>query len=282
MNYSLAGTYSNHRTFKPDEELSPNITIGRESLPIAIKHGLELWWDESTPTARLDDRDGSSKFSRYVNSRVEGKLCEVAFADFLQQQFGLDSAVDWRIYGDYETTDDGDLQYLENDDGDEFDLSSELEIKKTKPWNSWLAIRDCSFDRIPDDAPIVLTKMRIEDDINVDPWIDVGDWSTVDEDDEFRRRLLAFAEDAFPVDVELVGTAYKDEFSEHFSKGDRLYDPINGTKLGAPLKRNNHGMFVDNLNNTAARWNRVVSDIVQNADATDWHPLPIVDSGDEL
>lgn len=282
MNYSLAGTYSNHRTFKPDEELSPNITIGRESLPIAIKHGLELWWDESTPTARLDDRDGSSKFSRYVNSRVEGKLCEVAFADFLQQQFGLDSAVDWRIYGDYETTDDGDLQYLENDDGDEFDLSSELEIKKTKPWNSWLAIRDCSFDRIPDDAPIVLTKMRIEDDINVDPWIDVGDWSTVDEDDEFRRRLLAFADDAFPVDVELVGTAYKDEFSEHFSKGDRLYDPINGTKLGAPLKRNNHGMFVDNLNNTAARWNRVVSDIVQNADATDWHPLPIVDSGDEL
>lgn len=265
------------RVFHPGETFQPTISVGRESLPIAIQHGLELWWDESTPTARLDDRDGSSKFTRFVNGRIEGKLAEVAFMEFLEMYFNLRSQVDWRIYGDYEITDDGDLEYLLDDDNNRYELGIDFDLKKTKPWNSWLAVRSEIFAMITDDAPIVLSKMRIEDDIQLDHWQHTKSWEDVDSDDEFRRRLLEFADDAFPVEVELVGSVYKHEFTDHFNKGERLYDPHTGSKLGPNLKRDNEGIHVDRLNATPGRWNRVVADLASNLPKDSWRPLPIVD-----
>ena len=262
--------------FEPDEEISPTIKVGRESIPIALRHGMELWWDGSTPTARLDERDGSSKFTRFVNGRIEGKLAEVAFTELLDHYFDVQSEVDWRIYGDYETTDNGDLQHLLNDDGEEVPLGVDFDIKKTKPWNSWLAIRDEIFTKIDEDAPIILTKMRIEDEIQLDPWENADNWKAVDQDDEFRRRLLDFADSIAPIKVEFVGTAYKNEFEEHFEQGERLYDPRTGEKIGPELKRSNTGMFVDNLNNKAGRWNRVAAEICSNMPKDQWRPLPVI------
>lgn len=265
------------RTYGPDEDLNPTIRVGREVLPIAIKHGMELWWDGSTPTKRLDDRDGSSKFTRFVNGRIEGKLAEVAFSKFLHDYFGVQSSVDWRIYGDYTVTDEGDLQHLLDEEGNEFPLGVDIDIKKTKPWNSWLAVREEIFRTIEKEAPVILTKLRIEDDIQLDNWEDTDEWATVDSDKTFRNRLLTFADDMFPLDVEFVGTAYPDEFSESFDKGDRLYDPVTGKDIGPPLKRPNEGIFVDNLDCRAIRWNRVVHELCEFMPNDSYRPLPIVD-----
>jgi len=261
--------------FALDEAVTPTIKVGRESLPIAIKHGMELWWDESTPTKRLDEREESSQFTRFVNGRIEGKLAEVAFTDVLLHWFDVESEVDWRIYGDYETTDNGDLLHVIDDNNEEHSLGVDFDLKKTKPWNSWLAVREEIFEKIDSNAPVILSKMRIEDDIQLDPWEDVGDWETVDKDDEFRKRLLDFADNNFPVSVEFVGSAYPHEFEEHFNKGDRLYDPHTGEDIGPRLKRPNEGIFVDNLNNKAGRWNRIVAEICANMPPDSWRPLPI-------
>lgn len=265
------------RTYGPDDDLNPTIRVGRESLPIAIRHGMELWWDGSTPTKRLDDRQGSSKFTRFVNGRIEGKLAEVAFMQFLEEYFGIQSQVDWRIYGDYEVTDEGDLQHLLDEEGNEFPLGVDIDIKKTKPWNSWLAVREEIFRTIEKEAPVILTKLRIEDDIQLDQWEDTDCWEDVDQDKEFRNRLLTFADDMFPLDVEFVGTAYPDEFNESFDKGDRLYDPITGNEIGPPLKRPNEGIFVDNLDCRAVRWNRIAHEITEYMPNGSWRPLPVID-----
>lgn len=262
--------------FRPDEDVKPYVKVGRESLPIAIKHGMELWWDESTPTKRLDERSESSQFTRFVNGRIEGKLAEVAFTDVLQNWFDVEAEVDWRIYGDYETTDNGDLLHVIDDDGNEHPLGVDFDIKKTKPWNSWLAVRNEIFEKIDDEAPILLSKMRIEDDIQLDEWEDTNSWEDVDSDDEFRRRLLDFADENFPVEVEFVGSAYKHEFEESFEKGDFLYDPNTGDDLGK-LKRPNEGIFVDNLDARAIRWNRIVAEICANMPADSWRPLTVTD-----
>lgn len=238
---------------------------------------MELWWDGSTPTKRLDERGDSSKFTRFVNARVEGKLCEVAFMQFLEENFNLRSQVDWRIYGDYDITDDGDLQHLLDKHGLEFPLGVDLEIKKTKPWNQWLAVRQEIFDQLSDEAPIILAKARIDSDIQLDPWQDTEDWDDVDLDEEFRSRLLNFARDEFPMQVTFAGTVYKDEFTDHFNKGDRLYKPSSGDKIGPRLKRPNMGVHVSDLNNSPARWNRVVADLVGDNPAELWRPLPVVD-----
>lgn len=260
----------------PGEQLSPHISVGREELPRAIQHGMELWWDGSTPTKRLDERDGSSKFTRFVNARIEGKLAEVAFSQFLSDKFNCDSRVDWRIYGDYTTTDDGDLQELIGPD-DTYALGVDMDIKKTKPWNSWLAIRTEIFEKISAHAPIVLTKLRIESEIQVDSWRNADGWDEVDTDGEFRDKLLEFADAEFPLDVELVGAVYKPEFTDFFEQGERLYDPHTGDTLGPPLKRPNHGIHVDEIPNNVERWNAVVADITANAPDEIWRPLPVTD-----
>lgn len=263
--------------YHPDQTVEPFVNVGRESLPIAIKHGMELWWDESTPTKRLDDRNGSSQFSRFVNGRIEGKLAEVAFSDVLERWFDVESKVDWRIYGDYETTDNGDLRCVLDDEGRSHQIGVDVDVKKTKPWNSWLAVRKETFKRLSENAPVVLSKLRIEDDIQLDPWEDVGDWDTVDSDSEFRKRLLDFADEMFPLKVEFVGTAYPSEFTESFEKGDRLYDPVTGEDIGPRLKRPNRGIFVENLDASAKRWNRIVAEICAEMPADSWRPLPIAD-----
>lgn len=265
------------QTYAPDDDLKSTIRVGREVLPIAIRHGMELWWDGSTPTKRLDDREGSSKFTRFVNGRIEGKLAEVAFSQLLESHFGIKSAVDWRIYGDYKVTDEGDLQHLLDEEGNEYPLGVDIDIKKTKPWNSWLAVRQEIFQHIDEDAPVILTKLRIEDDIQLDKWESTDSWEEVDQDEAFRKRLLTFAEDMFPLDVEFVGTAYPNEFNESFDKGDRLYHPVSGKEIGPPLKRPNEGIFVDNLDCRAIRWNRIAHELTEYMPNESWCPLPIVD-----
>lgn len=258
------------------EEFRPDVVVDRADLPIAIRHGMELWWDGSTPTKRLDTRDGDEGFSRFVNARVEGKLAEVAFKKLLAQYFGVESAVDWRIYGEYTETDDGDLQYIVGDDGGEYPPSVPFDVKKTKPWNSWLAIRSSIYDKLEPDAPIVLTKLSLQDDLELDDWEDTDDWEAVDTDETFRQRLMAFADDYFPLTVEFSGTAYKDEFTDEFDQGEKLYDPTTGATLGGPLRCDNRGIHVNDLYNSPERWNSVILDITQDL-PVEVSPLYVVD-----
>jgi len=242
-----------------DEDL--RIDVYADDFKTALKHGMELWWDGSTPTKRLDQRDGRSGFTRYVNARAEGKLSEVAFSRFLKYNFGIESQVDWRIYGSYDETDEGDLQYLLGDDGEEYTPAVEFDVKKTKPWNSWLAIRTEIFGPHPDDAPFILTKLTLEDDLILDPWEDTNDWTEVNKDQTFNQRFNRYVNGTFPLEVEIVGTAYPDEFTDDFDKGDKLYDPDTGRKLGGPLRRPNAGIHVDDLIDGEERWNRIVDEI---------------------
>jgi hypothetical protein len=263
-------------SFNTTQEFKPVVTVDRTHLPVALRHGMELYWDDSSPKKRLDDR-GTSQFTRFVNARVEGKIAEVAFSIFLFRYFGIDSQVDWRIYGDYEVTDDGDLQYIVGEDGEQYKLATDLDVKKTKPYNQWLAIREEIFEnKLDDDAPIVLAKHQIKNDLDVDDWANSTDWNDVDDDDEFRDRLLEFADEAFPVRVTFTGTAYKDEFTDRIAQGERLYDPDAGSSIGPPMKRDNRGIHVSDLRNTVPRWNRIVEDVVGD-NPIDWRPIPVVD-----
>lgn len=248
-------------------QLQPTIEVDRDDFVVALKHGMDLWYDGSTPTKRLDQREGRSGFTRFVNARIEGKIAEVAFSTFLDEYYGIESRVDWRIYGDYTETDHGDLQYLVGDDGDHYEPAVQFDVKKTKPWNQWLAIRTEIFEKHPDDAPFVLTKLSIEDDVILDEWEDAGEWDIAVDDDDFCSRVVEFGRENFPLDVELVGTAYKDEFTDEFDQGDRLYDPDTGREIGPDLRRDNFGIHVGDLVATRERWDRVVDEI------TDGYPI---------
>lgn len=245
-------------------ELTPTIKVYADDFKTAVKHGMELWWDGSTPTKRLDQRDGRSGFTRFVNARAEGKLSEVAFSRFLQYNYGIESQVDWRIYGDYDVTDEGDLQYILGDDGEEYKPAVEFDVKKTKPWNQWMAIRTEIFNKHPEDAPFILTKLTLPDDMIVDEWNDADEWSEVESQLKFSNRFEEYVQDHFPLEVEIVGTAYSDEFTDFFEQGDKLYDPDSGRKLGGGLRRPNKGIHVSDLIATEERWDRIVDEITDD------------------
>jgi hypothetical protein len=232
---------------------------------------MELWWDGSTPTARLDQRDGRNGFTRFVNARAEGKLGEVAFSRFLSQTYNIESQVDWDIYGEYETTDHGDIKYICGDDGGEYPPAVEFDVKKTKPWNQWLAIRESIFESHPDGAPFILTKLSLEDDLDVQEFEDTDAWDAVTVD-SFEQKFDEYVAREFPLSVELVGSAYPDEFTDRFEQGDRLYDPDSGRKLGGGLRMDNVGIHVSDLVSTPQRWDRIVSDIVGD-NPISWSPM---------
>lgn len=244
--------------------IQTTISVGSDAFVRALKHGVELWHDGSTPKFRLDQRDDRDGFTRYCNARVEGKLAEEAFATFLSMHYGLDAGIDYDIYGDIETTDDGDLKYIRGDDGEEYPPSAHLDVKKTKTYNKWLAIRKSIFDSHPDDAPFILTKLSLADDLVLDLWEDNESWEEMMEDPMFEARLQSFAENHFPLDVEIVGSAYKDEFTDHFNKGDRLYHPDSGNHIGGPLRRENMGIPCQDLIDNAERWDRIVDEITED------------------
>ena len=242
--------------------MSYGVTVTANACKTALKHGMELWWDGSTPTARLDQRGDRNGFTRFVNARVEGKLGEEAFKTFLQENYGIMSQVDYRIYGDYETTDEGDLQYLVGDDGTQYTPAVEFDVKKSKPWNQWLAIRREIFESHPDNAPFILTKLSLEDDIVLDQWESADGWASVESSKEFNRRFNRYVDGTFPLSVEIVGSAYPDEFTDDFDEGDKLYDPDTGRELGGGLRRDNKGIHVSDLDGSVERWNRIVDEIV--------------------
>lgn len=254
-----------------DVECKPTMQIGPRPLIQSLKHGVELWNDESTPTFRLDQRGGRDGFTRYVNARIEGKVGEVAFVQFLDEYYDIEAAVDFRIYGDIDETDDGDIQYVVGDDGEHYEPSVNLDVKKTKTWNDWLCLRTDVLDRHPDDAPFVLTRLAIEDDIVLDEW-EGESWETIVDDLRFEDRLSKFVHEQCPVHVEMTGVAYPDEFTEEFDQGDRLYDPESGQFVGGPLRRDNVAVPCDNLDASPERWDRVVDEITRNI-PVEYEPL---------
>lgn len=262
--------------FTPTATFQPTITITREVLPVAIRHGCELWWDNSAQEKRLDQRDGKDGFTRFVNARVEGKIAEVAVSALLEEAFDVKSAVDWRIYGDYTETDHGDLQYLQDTDGNQYKPAVEFDTKKTKPWNQWLLVRDGILNGFDTEVPIILTKLSIPGDIELDKFESYNTWNQVDVNETFRERILDFAATNFPLDVECVGSVYTDEFTDTFEKGSRLYDPSTGTNIGSRLRCKNKGIHVSEIPNTPVRWNRVVNDIIGD-NPIEYTPLPITD-----
>lgn len=241
------------------------VTVDRTQFRTALKHGFELWHDDSTPKKRLDQRGGNDGFTRYTNCRVRGKLAEVAFVQFLRQEFDVDGSVDWRVYGDYDTTDDGDIQYLIDEDGTEVDPAADVEIKKTKSFNSWLAIRESAYERHPDDAPIVVCTMYLDEDVDVDEWQPWGEWPA--EDWKFEQRLRNYEEKYFPLDIQIEGAVYKDEFTHHFDAGDNLFDPNDPDHTyNATMRMSNEAVPMQDLPNDQQRWERVVDDIVGDHD----------------
>lgn len=242
------------------QHFQPQIKVRRADFMQALQHGMELWFDGSTPTKRLDQRGGRNGFTRYVNARIEGKLAEVAFRNYLYEAFGIQAGVDWRIYGSYEQTDHGDMQFMVGEDNESYEPAVEFDIKKTKPYNSWLAVRENIFQQHPDDAPFILAKLSLEDDLELDEWEDNDEFPH--DDGVLNYKAHEYVKENLPVEVQLVGAAYKDEFTDTFEQGDRFYDPETGRKLGGEMRADNRGIHVDDIPSSPERWNRVVSDIV--------------------
>lgn len=249
--------------------MSDTITIPvyREEFRTALRHAMQLWWSDSTPKKRLDQRGGRDGFTRYCNARVEGKLAEVAFSRFLDEEFGIESEVDWRIYDDYEATDNGDVRCLITDDGEEVEPAVEFDVKKTKFHASWLALRSERFEAHPDDAPYVCCTMDLRDDVDVDEWQPWEAWPA--DDWKFEQRLRDYEEEWFPLDVSLEGAVYKDEFTHQFDAGEKLHAPGDPDfKFNATMRMDNTAVAIEDIPCTPDRWNRVVGDIVGDHDIT--------------
>lgn len=246
--------------------------LGETPLRNALRHGMELWYDESSPTKDwgkgVGNSDNERTLTKFVADRIEGKLGEVAFQRLLDEEFGVESTVDWDVYGDIETTDEADLGGI-GPDGD-YSPGVAFDVKKTKPRNLWLAVRASIWRDHDDTDPFVLCKLQLPERIDLEPWTDAGAYP--DDDPEFERTVAEWCDSHLPVSVSVVGYAEKQAFTDFFERGDRLYHPNGGYDIGPPLKTDNRGIPVADLRADREAWNELVERIVGDA-PVDWQPL---------
>jgi hypothetical protein len=80
-------------------------------------------------------------------------------------------------------------------------------------------------------------------------------------------RIESYADEYFPLQVKLAGTAYKDEFTDYIEQGEKLPKPQDRSEtLPAQMRRDNYGIPVEELDCSRTRWNRVVEEMVAGRD----------------
>ncbi|USZ67460.1 hypothetical protein NGM10_12065 [Halorussus salilacus] len=237
--------------------------LGETPFRRALRHGMALWYDQSSPTkdwgAGVGSGDNERTMTKFVADRIEGKLGEVAFQRLLDEEFGVESTVDWDVYGDIEETDDADLGGI-GPDG-EYPPGVGFDVKKTKPRNLWLAVRASIWRDHGDADPFVLCKLDLPDRVGLEPWADAGTYP--DDDPEFERAVAEWCERHLPISVSVVGYAEKRDFTDFFERGDRLYHPGGGFDIGPRLKTDNRGIPVEDLRADREAWNELVERVVE-------------------
>lgn len=246
--------------------------IGETPFRKALRHGMELWYDQSSPTKDWGEGvgrgDNERTITKFVADRIEGKLGEVAFQQTLAEEFGVESTVDWSVYGDIEVTDEADLEGI-GPDG-EYSPGVAFDVKKTKPKNLWMAVRASIWRDHDDTDPFVLAKLELPERVDLEPWADAGTYP--DDDPAFEQTVTEWCERHLPVSASVVGFAEKREFTDFFERGERLYHPGGGFDIGPHLKTDNRGVPVEELRSSRSAWNELVERIVGDA-PVDWQPL---------
>lgn len=246
------------------KKFKPKYNLGRRYFVKSLKHGIELWIDQSSPTKDwgkgVGSGDNDRTFTKFVADRIEGKLGEAAFSRMLREEFNLETEIDWDIYGSIDKTDESDLKALISSEGKKFDPCVSFDVKKTKPRNLWLAIRHSIWQDHKDSDPIILTKLELPERVNLEEWSDSNEYPG--DDPEFNNRIDEWCDANLPVSAQVVGFAEKQEFTDYFERGDRLYHPDGEYEIGPPLKTKNNGIPIKQLNSSRGDWNNLVSRII--------------------
>lgn len=236
-------------------EHRPTYQLTGEEVKRAIRHGVEMWYDDSSPMSDWDPRSNDRSMTKFVGDRVEGKVAEVAFMKFLEDGFGLEMEVDYEIYGDISITDDGDIESLTDGLGRSHPPAITVDVKKTKPKNMWLAVRESRWKEYRPTDVFVLCKTKIQR-VNIDEMADET-WT------EGEPAVETWAEKISPLDVKICGFKQKNELRYTFDRGERLHTPDDETyEIGPPLKTKNKATPVKSLKAGIDDWNSLMENVV--------------------
>jgi len=233
---------------------SPKIKIEPIWLRRCFAHGVRLWFRGTSPKKDWESgktsRTKNREITDFVFDRVDGKVAEYAFQNMLYEYYGIKSKVDWEIYDSISETDDGDLLCVKNKEGKAVSLDFTLDVKKTKIGNKWLLSRKSIWESYDENDIYVLCRLNLPR-FNLSKWEkQLSPYTSGFTGEKFRRELEEWSNPDYDVEVEISGYAKKKEFKEEFPRGSKLYDPNKGNKkrIGGPLKTDNLGIPVRNLN----------------------------------
>lgn len=256
------------------EKFTPNYELGEQYLHKAVRHGMELWYDESSPTQDwgegVTNDSNERSFTKFVADRVEGKLGEAAFKQMLHKEFGIQAKIDWSVYGQIDLTDEADLKSLIQE-GNSYPPAESFDVKKTKPDNLWLAVRESIWKDHNKSDPFILVLLELPQRIKLDRWDNKKEYPG--NDPVLEQTLTDWGNDHLPIEAEIAGWVEKQEFTHRFERGGRLHLPWNSDRqIGPPLKTNNRGIPVNDLHSSPEKWNELINRIVGD-NSIDWKSI---------
>lgn len=186
--------------------MDKNITIPVTDISPLVKHAEELYEAGTSPEYDFDKRSSSRSREKFIHDRIQGKIGELALAEFIRVEMGMEATVDLDIYDSEETIDYADLKTINDKQP-----AQQFDVKTTKDSNLWLMIRKTIWEMHSPSDPIIL--------------------ATVDSD-------MCYPGNE-PIFVTIRGWMQTKDISTEFSRGERLYHPQTKDKIGPQLKTDN-------------------------------------------
>jgi len=229
------------------------VHLNRDDYKKSIKFAMMLWHAEKS---KDEWRSTGIKrdIGKYITDHALGKLAEIAFAKFLEINWGIKAELDFDVYPGAFTIDRGDLAFIEIS-GTKKMPEIQVDIKSTKLGSVWAMVDLTEFNNRRYDAYI---------------WVKVGlplnrlAWPIFE---AIRDGNLAEIEYAVPtlekIDAEITGFAYRKEIEKwrEIYRGEAVIDPTNAEKMLFTAKTDNKACPIHKLRNADSEWSGLTQKI---------------------
>jgi hypothetical protein len=229
------------------------VFLTHEDYKKSVRFALSLWY-AGKPKGDWRITGTKRDLGSYITNWTEGKLAEVAFGKFLENNWNIKAELDFKIYPSAQAVDQGDIVSVEIE-GVKRIPGIKIDVKSTKPTSLWAMADLKEFNSRHYDA-YVWVKVDLPLNHLARPIFEA-----------VKNRNLTEIEGKIPpleqVSAEIAGFAYREEVEKWrvFHKGERVPDPRSKKTLFT-AKIDNKAAPLSSLRNSDEEWSELVSKIL--------------------
>jgi hypothetical protein len=232
-----------------------SIALTREDYIKCLSFSLKMWYSESKGVVDFRSTGTKRDIGKYCTDFIIGKLAEIAFAKFMEEEYGITIGLDFNLHPGITAVDKTDILWVRHGCATApRPPSLRVDVKGTKPTSKYFLVDAREYRNRPYDAYVmVFVDMPSDHLIRA-----VADLLELPADLKEKIKPLK------NIEAKIVGFCWRADLEnqgKHYSAGTVLEDPEKPRKKLFTLKVDNIGFPVSNLRKTKSDWRKLALSI---------------------